>query len=284
MAGKNMRVRRYKSGKNYFWRRVLVAVLALVLLAALIVGAVALIRHFSSGGDRGGASSTNTSTNTSTPPSSSAAAAGGSAAGSSSQTASAPTIDKSDWRLLLVGPNDPLPSGYVPQVVDTDYEGYQFDSRAVDAFNQMMADAAASGNRFWVVSSYRTVARSKELYEGKVQEYVDQGYSQQEAEEEAAQWIAPPGTSEHNAGLSADLVPAAYFDGVGLEQVLEDEPEYQWLWSHCADYGFILRFPKGKEDVTGIHYEPWHFRYVGVEHAREITRRGITLEEYLAQA
>ena len=80
-------------------------------------------------------------------------------------------------------------------------------------------------------------------------------------------------------------VPALHpLRAFGLEQVLEDEPEYQWLWSHCADYGFILRFPKGKEDVTGIHYEPWHFRYVGVEHAREITRRGITLEEYLAQA
>ena len=96
---------------------------------------------------------------------------------------------------------------------------------------------------------------------------------------QAAAWVARPGTSEHQAGLAVDIVDTAY---QLLDKAQEDRPVQQWLMAHCAEYGFILRYPTGKSDLTGVNYEPWHYRYVGQEAAREIMDQGLCLEEYLA--
>jgi len=116
------------------------------------------------------------------------------------------------------------------------------------------------------------------LYNNKVQEYLNAGYAQRTAEAEAGKWVAVPGTSEHNLGLVVDIVNQGYTGA--LEQYFEDSPTFTWLYENCADYGFILRYPKTKEAVTGIVYEPWHYRYVGEEVAHYIMDNDLTLEEY----
>ena len=116
------------------------------------------------------------------------------------------------------------------------------------------------------------------LYNNKVQAYLNAGYSQQAAETEAGKWVAVPGTSEHNLGIVVDIVNQGYTGE--LEQYFEQDPLFSWLVENCADYGFILRYPKTKESVTGIVYEPWHYRYVGQEVARYIMDNDLTLEEY----
>lgn len=118
------------------------------------------------------------------------------------------------------------------------------------------------------------------LYNRQVSQWLNRGYSQAEAEAKAATVVARPGTSEHHVGLAADVLGSGY---ASLEESFENTPAFAWLKAHCAEYGFILRYPKEKEDITGVIYEPWHYRYVGVEAATEIMRRGITLEEYLEE-
>ena len=105
-----------------------------------------------------------------------------------------------------------------------------------------------------------------------------QGYSQEDAQTEAARWVARPGTSEHQLGLAVDIVAESY---PVLDAGQEDTPEQQWLMANSYRYGFVLRYPEGKSYITGIGYEPWHYRYVGVEAAEQMYRDDLCLEEYL---
>ncbi|MBQ4504439.1 MAG: M15 family metallopeptidase, partial [Firmicutes bacterium] len=142
----------------------------------------------------------------------------------------------------------------------------------------MIADAAEEGLEIEVCSAYRTIDYQKNLIAAQVAKYVAQGMSQADAEAKTATEIIEPGASEHNLGLAVDLVAKSYQH---LEDDQEDTAENKWLLKHCTEYGFILRYPRGKEEITGIKYEPWHFRYVGEAAAREIMEQGICLEEYL---
>ena len=139
----------------------------------------------------------------------------------------------------------------------------------------MFDDARAQGVFPVVTSGYRTQQTQEMLYEQEIQKYRDQGYSDFEAEELAKKWVAVPGTSEHQLGLAVDI---------GAEALKSDKEQvYQWLYENSARYGFILRYPEDKTEITGINYEPWHFRYVGKEAAQKIYEQGICLEEYLQQ-
>ena len=186
---------------------------------------------------------------------------------------------------LLVNRENPLSDDYqvetrniVNNGVTTDFK---FDVRAVEHLEDMLKDAADAGHPVLIRSAHRTINYQKMLYNNKVQAYLNAGYSQQAAQTEAAKWVAVPGTSEHNLGIVVDIVNQGYTGE--LEQYFEDDPLFGWLVENCADYGFILRYPKTKEAVTGIVYEPWHYRYVGVEAAKYIMENGITLEEFHAQ-
>ncbi len=202
---------------------------------------------------------------------------------SQSEEESAPEPVEEDWRLRLVNPSHPLEAELDIQL--TEIGGYQFDSRIADAVNSLLAAAQEEGINLTIISGYRTMERSSILYANKVQEYLNAGYPQEEAETEAAKWVAPPGTSEHHTGLAMDIVSADYYTKYSdLVGEFENEPEAIWLRENCTRFGFILRFPKDKEDITGIHYEPWHFRYVGEEAAEEIMSQGLCLEEYLGKA
>ena len=184
-----------------------------------------------------------------------------------------------DWQLLLVNDWNPLPAGYDDGVSFTTVSGgKQVDSRIIDAVNRMLADASAYD--LAVVSAYRPESEQNTLYWRKVQQYTDKGYSDLEAQKVGGTIVKRPGFSEHNCGLAMDVGGSGDYT---LEQTFANTPAYTWLMDHCADYGFILRFPEGKEDITGVIYEPWHYRYVGVEAARYIMDNDLCLEEYLAQ-
>lgn len=183
------------------------------------------------------------------------------------------------WNLLLVNDWNPLPAGYDSDVTfSTVSGGKQVDSRIIDAVNRMLNDAAAYD--LAVVSAYRPKEEQDVLYWRKVKQYTDKGYSDLEAQKVGGTIVKRPGFSEHNCGLAMDVGGSGDYT---LEQTFANTPAYAWLMEHCADYGFILRFPEGKEDITGVIYEPWHYRYVGEEAARYIMDNDLCLEEYLAQ-
>ena len=150
---------------------------------------------------------------------------------------------------------------------------------ACDAFLEMQKAAAADGVTVWMQSGYRSVAYQTKLYEKKTQYYRDKGFEEAAAREKAAAIVNPPGYSEHNCGLAADLNSPEH---TGLDEGFENTAAFRWLCQHAGEYGFILRYPKGAEEKTEITYEPWHWRYVGVENAAKINASGLCFEDYIA--
>ena len=150
---------------------------------------------------------------------------------------------------------------------------------ACDAFLALQNAAATDGVTVWMQSGYRSVAYQTKLYERKTQYYRDKGYDEATAREKAAAIVNPPGYSEHNCGLAADLNSPEH---TGLDEGFENTAAFRWLCAHAGEYGFILRYPKGAEDKTEITYEPWHWRYVGVENAARINASGLCFEDYIA--
>lgn len=184
--------------------------------------------------------------------------------------------DSSDWSLVLVNETHSIPEDFSVETTALS-GGHAVDSRIYQALQNMLDAARAEGLSPLICSSYRTMEKQTSLYNAQVDSWLNQGYSLEEAKEQAAQWVAPPGYSEHQTGLALDIVAASY---QMLNEAQEDTPEQIWLMEHCAEYGFILRYPSDKSHITGIGYEPWHYRYVG-EAAKVIMEQGICLEEYL---
>lgn len=193
-------------------------------------------------------------------------------------TAADQAVSQEDWQLLLVNAWHKLPEDYHVEC-KTLANGLQVDARIYDDLNAMLTDCREAGLEPVVCSAYRTEDTQTRLYRNKVSRLLSAGWSRDTVEQEAARWVAPPGTSEHQTGLALDIVSADY-------QLLDEQqaqtPEQQWLMAHCWEYGFVLRYPTDKCAVTGIGYEPWHYRYVGKEAAREMQQKGLCLEEYLA--
>lgn len=180
------------------------------------------------------------------------------------------------WNLILVNPWNTLPSDFTVSRVALK-DGHSIDARCYPELQAMMDDCRAAGLSPYICSSYRTYEKQNQLFENNVKALMAQGYSETEARTKTAQSIARPGTSEHQLGLAVDIVDINY-------QVLDEQQEntrvQQWLMEYCWEYGFILRYPTDKREITGITYEPWHYRYVGKEVAEVIHREGICLEEY----
>lgn len=191
-----------------------------------------------------------------------------------------PSASPEDWNLILVNWEHPLPEDFsIPRLTQL-ANGHAIDSRAYPDLQRMMDGARAAGLQPTICSSYRTQEKQEALFQNKVQTLLAEGCGRQEAEEQAATWVARPGTSEHQAGLAVDIVDKSY---QLLDQGQEETAVQKWLMEHCAEYGYILRYPADKSALTGVNYEPWHYRYVGTEAAAEIMERGICLEEYLAE-
>lgn len=183
------------------------------------------------------------------------------------------------WNLVLVNDTHPMKEGYVPKLADIG-DGQSVDARIAKQLKNMLADAEKEGFRMVVCSSYRSVEKQKELYNRYIGNEVARGKDYWSALEETIRSTAFPGKSEHNLGLAVDIVSANYME---LDQKQESTPEAKWLAKNCYKYGFILRYPVDKTEITGIIYEPWHYRYVGVEDATKIMQKGLTLEEYLGE-
>ncbi len=182
---------------------------------------------------------------------------------------------------ILVDVNNPLPSDFAPDVREILDTGKLFDTRAADDLERLLNDAAAAGYPMYLVSTYRTVEYQEGLYNRKVNEYINSGYSEEDAKTEAAKWVAIPGTSEHNLGLAADIVSSTWYNtNSDLTQEFENTEHFTWLKENAANYGFMISFPKGKESITGIVYEPWHYRYVGTEIASYLMENNMCLQEY----
>lgn len=182
-----------------------------------------------------------------------------------------------DWRLLLVNPWNKLPEDYEVELA-TLSNGLKVDTRIYEDLEAMLAACREAGLQPIVCSAYRTQATQERLYNNKIARLRAAGWTGDALLTEAARWVAPPGTSEHQTGLALDIVSASY---QLLDDAQADTAEQQWLMEHCWEYGFILRYPEDKTEVTGIGYEPWHYRYVGRETAAAIHESGLCLEEYL---
>ncbi len=184
-------------------------------------------------------------------------------------------------KILLINSENRLPDGYQPFLAEV-VDGYYLERQAAHAMKRMICDAACSGIKLRVFSAYRSVAYQCGLFDEDMNRYVKMGYSNDEAYKKTAQSIALPGSSEHNAGLAVDL---STIEWVGeITEEFEKTDEFRWLYENACRYGYILRYPRGKEHITGITYEPWHYRYVGIPHSVFISRHNITLEEYLRVA
>jgi D-alanyl-D-alanine carboxypeptidase len=184
-----------------------------------------------------------------------------------------------NWQLILANPWNTLPENFTVETKSF-HNGHSVDRRIFDDLEMMLEAAKREGLSPIICSSYRTLEKQKSLFENKIGKYLSNGLSDQEAAVEAAKWVAIPGTSEHQTGLAVDIVAKSYQI---LDKEQENTPEQKWLMENSYKYGFILRYPENKSDLTGINYEPWHYRYVGKEAAKEIYENGICLEEYLNQ-
>lgn len=192
---------------------------------------------------------------------------------------SKPEIDSkiTDWELILVNKDNKLPEDYKVEVETVEYT-HKIDIRVADALRQMLKDARSEGLHPILASSYRTHETQQTLYKNKVTQYKNMGYAQNIAEEKASFWVAIPGTSEHELGLAVDIVAREY---QLLNEEQEKTPVQQWLIENSYKYGFTLRYPTEKKDITKINYEPWHYRYVGVENATFMREKNYCLEEFV---
>ncbi len=194
-----------------------------------------------------------------------------------------PSEDDPNWALFLVNNYNQLPDDYAPEmaIVAGDRE---FHHKAAEDFQNMLDAALEDGFNFYVASTYRTIEYQRNLLERNIQDRIDQGMTEEEARRDAEFNVQKPGKSEHNTGLAADIVSEDWFSTHDdLTQDFDQTPEFAWLSQNAYKYGFILRYPKDKEDITEITYEPWHYRYVGIENAKKIKDSGLCLEEYLSQ-
>lgn len=193
--------------------------------------------------------------------------------GTTSSGTSANSDILNQWNLKLVNKDNSVDRSYVPELEELD-DGIMFDKRAISYLRNIINAMYKEGiTKIWVQSSYRTYEKQEELFNRKVESYKKQGKTQEEAERLAQTQVQRPEMSEHNLALAAD------FNTVTND--FENTKAFEWLQKNAQNYGFILRYPKDKQEITGITYESWHWRYVGEEHAKIMKEKGYCLEEYI---
>lgn len=181
------------------------------------------------------------------------------------------------WCLILTNAEYPVPEDYAAELKAIPGTEQLVDERIYEPLMQMLEDMKALGLSPVVCSGYRTLDKQEKLFNRKVQSYVRSGHTKEESYILARQTISIPGSGEHCLGLAVDFYTNKYHK---LEKEFEKTPESQWLMENAQDYGFIMRYGEDKVDITGIEYEPWHYRYVGVKAARYMKEHGLSLEEF----
>lgn len=182
--------------------------------------------------------------------------------------------ERDKWYLILVNKTHYLPEGYNVDIV-TLSNGERVDSRIYEPLQKMFDDMRKEGIYPVVASGYRTQEEQQGIMDEKIDEYLSQGYSESEAKKKAEEWVAIPGTSEHQLGIAVDINA----DGINSY----GDEVYEWLLANSYKYGFIKRYPEDKTNITGIINEPWHYRYVGEKAAKEMVKNNLCLEEYLGE-
>lgn len=177
------------------------------------------------------------------------------------------------WNLILVNRSNHIPENYEVSLRELS-NGKQVDARIYEPLVKMLEDGAEEGHYMVVVEAFRTENEQQMLFDEKVQAYINEGYPKIWAKKVAEKWVAVPGTSEHQIGMAVDINPD--YDKSGREV-------YEWLANNAHEYGFIRRYPEDKVKITRIMNEPWHYRYVGENTAKEMYEKGICLEEYLKE-
>ena len=187
-------------------------------------------------------------------------------------------FDSRGWNILMVNPWNPAPAGHEVELAPINSE-HSMEVEAAAAFDILNQDMIAIGKGPKVNSTYRSAEKQKELYDERVNAYITQeGLSEEKAREIVSRSVAAPGTSEHQLGLAVDISDATY---VRMDASQMETPTQLWMIDNSWRYGFILRYPNNKSEITGIEYEPWHYRYVGKELAAELYELNMTMEEYL---
>ncbi len=183
-------------------------------------------------------------------------------------------ISKNGWNLILLNKNNILPDNYELNLTEVAGSKIKLDTDVASFYNKMYIEASKKGIILTPFSGYRTVSFQRKLFENKLAEIVNENYiDEKEAAEEAVKSVNIPATSEHNAGLSVDII--------NRNADFANTKEYKWLCSNAHKYGFILRYPEGKEKITGVEFKPYHWRFVGINAANEMKKSGQCLEEYL---
>lgn len=177
-----------------------------------------------------------------------------------------------DWELILVNKNYYVPDDYNVELTELS-NGKKVDSRIYPALQQMFDDARATGLHLFVREAYRTREEQQQILDDKISEYETEGYSSKKAKQLAKEYVALPGTSEHELGLSVDINADTNY--------CSSDAVYNWLNDNAYRYGFIKRYPADKTNITGINNEPWHYRYVGTKAAKIMKKENLCLEEYL---
>jgi len=198
-----------------------------------------------------------------------------------------PTVSLDDWSLVLVGPNNKIKSEIAQKDLGKLSNGYLVDQRIVSAYEKLADAAKAAGHPLAMVSAYRSVAYQEEIFNANVNTLMSQGHTKEEAIRITKLTFTEPGYSEHHTGLAVDVVDQDWYQnhtGELLNEGFGDTEGGKWLQAHAREYGFIIRYPKGKHAITQIDYEPWHLRYVGVEVATYIEEQELTFEEFLEEA
>ncbi|MBQ8527785.1 MAG: M15 family metallopeptidase [Lachnospiraceae bacterium] len=189
------------------------------------------------------------------------------------------SFDKNDWKIMLINKQHPVPEDY-EFTLATIKGSMKCDERIIPELQQMMKDAQKDGVSLVIRSPYRDYERQIYLFNRKIKNYMRSKMSYLESYRTTAQSVTVPGASEHQVGLALDITSNTY---TTLTEGFAETEAGKWLAEHSYEYGFILRYPDGKEDITGITFEPWHFRYVGKTAAKYIYDNDLTLEEFVAQ-
>ena len=188
-----------------------------------------------------------------------------------------PASSLNDWNLILVNKQNYVPEDYELKLVDMN-GNMKVDERVAGPLAEMLIDARKDNVDLMICSAYRSYDRQTSLFNNKINKLMNAGMSYYEAYKVGSYSVTIPGTSEHQLGMALDIVTPSY---TSLDEGFADTEAGKWLRDNAPRYGFILRYLEGKEHITGITFEPWHYRYVGIDNAKYMTEKGITLEEYL---
>lgn len=186
------------------------------------------------------------------------------------------------WEIQLINKENTI-SQEITGIEYAYFDGEKVDARTAQAYQDMYDHALADGITLYLRSGYRSISTQNYLYQQSIQRYLDRGYSYSNAVTYTQKYYAVPGGSEHNIALAFDIITPEYHNTVyNLTDAFAKTEAYYWLYAYCPQYGFILRYPEGRTADTGINFEPWHYRYVGVAHAEYMAEHNLILEEYVA--